>query len=275
MRYRLIATDIDGTLLNEHHEVTPRARGAIAELQRRGALVVLSTARPPRAVTPLYRELALSGPVIAYNGAMAYDPGRKTALFHHPIPKPLALQVLETIRTLAPELNVGLELADEWHVDRIDERLDASLRAGRIAIPPLTGNLEAKIASTPRGVSKIYFIAPPEVRAAAESRFATAGLAASLAITSSGSAFVEILAAGVSKGAALQSLASALGIPREQTLALGDEENDVPALQAAGLGIAMGNAPAAVKAAAGAIAGPNTMEGWAEAIRDYVLSDAG
>lgn len=275
MRYRLLATDLDGTLLTEHREVSPRARAALAEFRQRGGLVVLSTARPPRATLDLYNELGLSGPMVTYNGALIYDPVRQMPLVHHPLERAVALGALAEIRAIDPGIVVGAELADEWHIDRISSRLRERIAAGRIREWPIEGPVEEAVGTTTRGISKLYFEVPPAVRGAIEGRFAAAGLA--LTVTSSGSeggglSFVEVLAPGVSKGAALRALCATLGVPREATVALGDEENDLSALAAAGLGIAMGNAPERVKAAAGAVTGPNSADGWAEAVEKYCLA---
>lgn len=276
MRYRLIATDIDGTLLGERQEVTPRGRAAIEAFQRRGGMVILSTARPPRATISFYQDLGLSGPMITYNGALVYDPVQKAPLLHQPLANHLALRVLAEIRALDPAINVGAELADEWHLDRIDQRMRHLHATGRIAGLPFEGQLDEAVATTNRGVSKLYCVVPQEVRTAIEQRFAAAGLV--VAVTSSGTGaeglrFVEVQAPGVSKGAALKALSTTLGIPLGATIALGDEENDIPALAEAGLGIAMGNASDRVKAAADAVTGPHTADGWAEAIERYALAE--
>jgi hydroxymethylpyrimidine pyrophosphatase-like HAD family hydrolase len=120
-----------GLLLNEHQEITQRTRTVVKELQRRGALVMLSTARPPRSIRSIHQELGLTDPVITYNGAMAYDPIAATPIFHHAIPNPIALEVLAAIRAVDSTLNVGLELADQWYFDRIDERITAMVAAGK------------------------------------------------------------------------------------------------------------------------------------------------
>lgn len=266
--FRLIATDIDGTLLTDGRLVTPRTRAVLDELGRRGVRVVLSTARPPREIGALYEDLGLSDPVIAYNGALVYDPRGEAVLMHHPMPTATALAALAAIRAAAAGLNVGLEMADAWHVDRIDERLRRLLDAGIFRGAPMTGDLEGAIA-TGRGVSKLYFAATDPVRAAVEEVLGS--LRGAVGLTSSASGFVEVHAAGVSKGAALRALAATLGIPMHETLALGDQENDIPALRVAGLGVAMGHAPAPVKAAAGAVTGTNADDGWAEAVERYVL----
>lgn len=204
-----------------------------------------------------------------------YDPTGKVPSIHRALDNALALRVLSEIRALDPHINVGAELADEWHIDRIDQRLRDLQAMGRIVALPIEGQVDHAVAMTTRGISKLYFMVPPSVRAAAEQRFAAAGLA--ITVTSSGSAgeglsSVEIHAPGVSKGAALLALSATLGIPRAATIALGDEENDLSALAAAGLGIAMGNASERVKAAAGAVTGPHTADGWAEAVERHALA---
>lgn len=271
LRYRLVATDIDGTLLNDSLEVSARTRSVLERLRRHGVDLVLSTARPPRAIGALYAELNLSTPVIAYNGALVYDPLHERPLFHHPIPRALAQQVVSAIRAEAPDLNIGLELADEWHVDFMDEptRRWMAVGAGK---PPIVGDVDEAIASSDRGVSKFYLIVDEPLRQRISAVLRRTGLIDQVAVTASGADMFEIMAAGVDKGAALRALATLRGVPRHQTLALGDGLNDIALLQEAGLGIAMGNAPAVVKQAARAVTGSNAEDGWAEAIEKYVIA---
>lgn len=271
MAYRLVVTDIDGTLLNEVGETTERVRATLGELERRGTPVVLATARPPRLVHALYNDLGLTGPVIAYNGSMALEPRTGRILFSHTLPIPLAQQVVATLRAVAPDLMIGLELEDEWHVDFITPSLRALLDSGRYGEPPIAGPVEEALATTARGVSKFYFTAPPAVRAAFEERLEQQGIREQVFVTSSHTNFVEVLAGGVNKGSALRALAAILGVPREAIIYLGDAEADMPALAEAGLGVAMGNAPDRVKAVAGSITRSNSEDGWVEAIAAHVL----
>ncbi|MHB9144450.1 MAG: Cof-type HAD-IIB family hydrolase [Symbiobacteriia bacterium] len=272
MRYRLVATDIDGTLLNEHHQPSPRTRAALAELQARGVIVVLSTGRPPRNIRTLYESLGLSEPVVALNGALTFHPVEDAILLHRPLPSPVASRVLTAIRSVDPEMNVGMEFLDEWYVNHIDDHLKARIAAGLVPVLPVVGNLADIVAADDRGVSKLYFLATPPRRAAIENAFAAAGLSPEITVTSSGKDFVEVLAAGVNKGAALTALADRLGVPLAEIVALGDEENDMQALRLAGLGVAMGNASPRVKSAAQVVTVANTADGWARAIEEYVLA---
>lgn len=267
MHYRLIATDMDGTLLTDSKEVGESTRRAIAELQRRGIPVVLVTARPPAMITPIHRELGLTGPIIACTGAVVYDPVNLRPLAHRGIPKDIALQVIATIRSVDPTLNMGADLVDEWHIDRIDHRVHRRLSGGMV---PIVGGLEQSIPASANEVTALSFRVM-EARPAVEMALQKAGLAQHLYITSAGGV-VDMVAAGVNKGAALRSLAAILGIPMEQTLALGDDENDIPLLRAAGLGVAMGNALDEVKGAADAVTASNEEDGWAAAIEQFVFA---
>lgn len=268
----MVVTDIDGTLLDEQGEVTPRARAVLKELERRGVPVVLCTGRGPISTEPLYRALGLRTPAITHNGALTYQPGRPEPILHHPIPGPVALQLVDCIRAVSPETNIGVSVLDRWYVDRIDERIAARLAAGSLPAAPVTGDVKLAIAAEADGISTLYYRGDERMRRAVQAQLAARGLDGEVAATSSGFALVEYLAAGVSKGAAVRALAAAMGIPREQVVALGDMETDIPLLQAAGLGIAMGNADPAVKGAAAVVAGPNSADGWAAAIERYVLA---
>ena len=273
MHYRLIATDIDGTLLNERHEVTPRTRAAIRALQRRNIPLVLTTARPARSVQALYEQLSLSGPFISYNGALVYDPHTAETLYHQPIPLPVARRLLACVRAVSPSLTIGLEMPDGWYLDRIDPHLQAHIEAGLVEVLPTVCPAESILMDTVQGVNKLYFVAPDALRAVIEAQFVSHALHTEVAVTSSSAEWVEISAVGVNKGAALEALAKRWNIPMENTLALGDGENDIPALQRAGLGIAMGHASHDVRKVADVVAASNREDGWAAAIERYVLSE--
>lgn len=266
MRYRLVATDIDGTLLNRDHLVPDSARQAIQRLQAGGVPVVLTTARPPAMIRPIHQDLGMTGPIIACTGALIFHPHTGETLAHRPMAKDLALAVVAAVRSVDPAINLAADLETEWHIDRIDDRVGRRIAGGMV---PLTGGLERTLPTSERDVTCLSFRVM-EARPAIEEAIRRAGLDRQVHITSAGGV-VDIVAQGVHKGAALQALAAILGIPVAQTLAIGDDENDIPLLRAAGLGVAMGNAADEVKAVAGAVTRANWEDGWAAAMERYVF----
>jgi Cof subfamily protein (haloacid dehalogenase superfamily) len=270
-RFRLVATDLDGTLLNDAKEVSPRNRATLARLLEHDISVVLCTGRPPRGARAIYDSLGLSTPLITYNGAVVYDAERNAPILHQPILPELAKRVLMAVRETDPDLNVGLEMADEWHLDYLDERITEHLRKTG-AKWPILGDLETAVLRTSPGVSKIYFVSENEKRLRLDQILAAQGLRELVTLTSSGEGFIEVTAAGVNKGSALTRLAEMMGIGLEEIVAIGDEENDIPALQVCGFGIAMGTAREHVRQAASVVTGDCNHDGWAEAIEKYVLA---
>lgn len=266
----LVALDIDGTLLDHDLILRDRTRRAVRAAVDRGAVVVLATGRMASSVRPLAEAIGLQGPLIAYQGALIRElpapgergPGR--LLHHRPLPAQVARAAVRwsTVRGLRPHLN---------HLERfivpVDDpnAEDYSLFLGARA--ELVEDLETAITHP---VTKVIAVAeeplPTDILAAARAEFD--GRAAP---TISHPRFLEFVAPGVSKGWAVRWLARRLGIPLEQTLAIGDQRNDVEMLRAVGHGVAMAGAPAEVLAAARYLAPPVGEEGAAQILEALVL----
>jgi Cof subfamily protein (haloacid dehalogenase superfamily) len=267
---RLLALDLDGTLIGPDLRLPPRTREAILAAVRSGVHVSLATGRMSTSAQPFAAELGLHDPVIAYQGALVRAspaPGRRLGrlIYHRPLPAEVARETIRWTRErgFAPHLN---------HLERFiipsgDPRTDdysAFLGARAEIVPDLEGWIR-------RPVSKVLAVgptgAPLELLAAARAHFA--GRAE---VTVSHPEFLEFLALGVSKGQAVRWLARRLGIPLEQTLSIGDQYNDLEMIAAGGHGVAMPSAPPAVRAAARYIAPPLTDEGAAQVIELLVLA---
>jgi Cof subfamily protein (haloacid dehalogenase superfamily) len=266
---RLLALDLDGTLIGSDLALRPRTREAIMGAVRSGVHVSLATGRMATSAQPFAAELGLRDPVIAYQGALVRDsprPDRRLGrlIYHRPLPAEVARETIRWTRErgFAPHLN---------HLERFiipadDPRTDdysAFLGARAEVVPDLEGWIR-------RPVSKVLAVgptgAPLEHLEAARAHFA--GRAE---VTVSHPEFLEFLAPGVSKGQAVRWLARRLGIPLEQTVAMGDQYNDLEMIAAAGHGVAMPSAPPAVQAAARYIAPPLADEGAAQVIELLVL----
>lgn len=272
IKYSLVATDIDGTLLNELHLVTPRTRAAIDALHEQGVQVIPCTGRAPLFVSRLYSDLGLKGPIICSNGAIVYNPPSLEFWLKRPMALNVVKKVLDVIRSTDGSLNVGIQTLEMWYVDRPDGWMQVEAEGN--LVPGWLGvvDLAEKLVVDRPEILKMAFGISPAARAALEKNLGSSGLLGQIEMVSSGTNFVEINARGVSKGTGLEFLAARLGIPMSQVVALGDQENDISAIKAAGLGVAMGNALDSVKEAADLVTLSHVEEGWVKAIEQVVLT---
>lgn len=245
-RYRLLVTDVDGTLIGASLRPTPRVVAALHQARRAGWRVALCTGRVPRACGALLATLNLDGLHIFFDGALVSDAGGQHVVALQPLPS----AAVERLVRAASDARLNLELytPDGYYVARRD---DLSALHSRIqGIPDQEAELLALARTEP--VIKAEFVVGEEGRAAVrrlaaafagELRFGWAEVAGYPHLS-----FVNVVAASVSKATGLRALADAYGVPLAEVVAVGDSHNDLPLLAAAGLGVAMANAPAAVRA---------------------------
>jgi len=267
---RLIALDIDGTLVGENLVIGERTLAAVAEAMRRGIAISLVTGRMVTSAVPFAEALGLTGPVVGQQGALARSmplpgstrPGR--LLFHRPLSAEVTTEIVDWCfeRDLTPHFNHL-----EWMiVGSTEERLEEyRLFVGdRLRIVP---DVRARAA---RPVTKVVALGEGNhsLDVLEEGRAHFAGRAE---VTLSHPRFLEFMAPGVSKGLGVRWLARRLGIPLEQTMAVGDQYNDLEMISEVGHGVAMPSAPAAVQAAARYIAPHVAEEGSAQMIERIAL----
>jgi Cof subfamily protein (haloacid dehalogenase superfamily) len=266
LRYRLIAADLDGTLRPERQSFTPRVRQAVRQAQERGVHVVMATGRMYRTAQPFALDLGLQDPIICDHGATIRDPSTGETLMQLRMPVDLARQVIENA---APDLTLVACVDEEFYISRLTEHAVAFV--GSYAGDHLhqVGDLSRFL---DRGPQKLVFVNEPEV----SSRLLvdlTARFGALLQVVQSFPRYVELTHREVSKGKAVEWLASGWGIPREEVIAIGDQGNDCSMIEWAGLGVAMGNAIDGVKAIANYVAPSAEEDGVADVIDRYVLSE--
>lgn len=266
---RLIALDIDGTLLRPDKRLSRASLVAIRAAQRRGAKVVLATARPPRGTMPVYQTLGLDTPTINFNGAVIYDTHRRRAVRHLGLDGAIALRIILVARRLDPKVEVHAHVLDRWCTDRAPQELASAPGDGtRQFIPDFIGPVEAFTSDT---VTRILLCASTryasEVADQVARRFAAH---ATCACTDDGMILVQHRKAD--KGDALRVLAAQMSLLPEQVMAIGDAANDVGMLRWAGIGVAMGNAWPAARRAADVVVPSNDDEGVAHAIERFVLN---
>ncbi|GHG99857.1 HAD-IIB family hydrolase [Streptomyces lanatus] len=263
---KLVATDLDGTLLRSDGTLSPRTRAALAAAEQAGLGIVLVTGRPPRGV-PALRETIGPHHVIAANGAVVHAPDG-TALRTWPIRPAEAVELVARVRAAVP----GVTFAFEYDTDFAHEPAYPSWSYAEDAVE-LIGPAEELLSRTPdHPLVKILAHHPTlpldvfhdRTRRAAGSRAETT--------YSTGLSLVEFSAPGVTKASTLVAWSSELGIGSEDIAAFGDMPNDLPMLRAVGSSYAMANAHPAVLAAARHRTSSNDDDGVARRLEHFVAA---
>ncbi len=255
---RLIATDIDGTLLSDDRTLSPRTAAVLARISARGTPVVLVTGRPIRWLKLVYDQLSEPLPAICANGAVVYDPVTDEVLRADPLAPELLAEVARRLRAEVPEVSFAVEVVDSRemrHEPHYPLRWDADHDAIRAVESPEELHAAPAVKLLARAGQQ-----DPDAFVALVAG-ALAGLAE--ATHSSYSGLVEISAAGVTKAAGLAWYCSRHGIDPAGVVAFGDMPNDVPMLTWAGRGVAVANAHRAVLEIADEVTEANTADGVA------------
>jgi hypothetical protein len=260
---RLVAVDLDGTLLTSDRRVTTRTRAALAALGRANVHVVITTGRPPRSARHIARELGLQHPFICYNGAAVFDPALGTVRVRHHLPEAPAREALVRLRRDRPGMMAGLETEGGWYLDDALHALRFSEARLGTEEPDGVGPVERFLDRRPIKL----FARHPDLDAVALGE-PLADLP--LYRTWSSHRLLELLHPEVNKQAALAELAAERGITREQVAAFGDQRNDIEMLAWAGTGVAMANACPEARAAADQVTDGNDEEGVARVLEAWL-----
>jgi Cof subfamily protein (haloacid dehalogenase superfamily) len=264
--YKLVAFDLDGTLLGEELLLRPRVLAAIAQMRERGVQGCIVTGRMYRAALPFVRQLQFTAPVVCYQGAAVIDPQTDDVLQDVPLPNAQALELQRYAKENA--LHIQLYANDRYYCEQRNRYSDLYAKISGvepIVVPSLAAQFEtwdatkACIIAEPQVVEQHL----PRVRALCGDR---------AYVTRSIPWFIEVMNAQVNKGKSLEVVARYLNIPMEAVLAVGDSWNDAPLLQAAGFGVAMGSAPPELREVADAVVADVENDGVAEAVERFVLN---
>ena len=272
MSYRVIALDLDGTLLTPNKTILPESLEALAKARQAGVKVLIVTGRHHVAIHPFYQALALDTPAICCNGTYLYDYQAKKVLASDPLANEQAQQVIEmldrqAIHGLLYVDNAMLYQTATGHVTRTlnwAQSLPESQRPVFLQVDSL-----AEAAQSAESIWK-FALSHPDTRALqqfAESVEQQLGLACEWSWHDQ----VDIAREGNSKGKRLAQWVASAGYQMSEVLAFGDNYNDLSMLETVGLGVAMGNADEAIKARAGRVIGTNLEPGIAETIYREVL----
>ncbi len=266
MTYRLLVTDLDGTLVTSTREITPRTLAAVRGAQQRGVRVCLATGRMWSSAEPYVRRLGADPPAILYNGGLVYDFSTGTVLYRLPLGYEHARAVLEMLREF-PSVLPHLYLDDRVYAAGPSELTEQYRRRNGLQVD-LVGDLIAFLRPDPM---KILIIGAPNDLHTVLAQIGARALPVHAVFSEP--TFLEILPQNSSKGIALEFLAPQLGVALAEVIAVGDNLNDLEMIRTAGLGVAMGNAPAEVKSHADYVTASNNDEGLAIVIERFVLAD--
>jgi Cof subfamily protein (haloacid dehalogenase superfamily) len=265
----LIAIDMDGTLLDSNHAISPRVKKAITAVRTQGVRIVLATGRPFSGVEKYLEELGLTSEgdyCITFNGAVIQNAadtksvaettlGYDDFLYCEKIARDLGVHfhVLYERSMMTPNADISSHTVRDAYIShtpllyRSVEQVDPAWRFRKFMMVDDEAVLDKAIANFPPELLQRYTV----VKSAAD--------------------FLEILHPEAGKGRALATLAAYLGVPQERIMAIGDQENDLVMLEFAGVAVAMGNAIDAVKAVADHVTTSNNEDGVAVAIERYAL----
>jgi len=277
-KFRLLAIDIDGTLVNSRDELTPRVRAALTRAGRSGIRIVLASGRRYSRVLPLVEPLAIDVPLVTASGALVKDPRDHRTLFRADFAEELLRQ------TIAAVDRAGFDplLCGDSFLQGFDFYTPPQLRREEareyVRLNPGDGRLYPAMWHHPQPeVFLVFTLGTQEQMLAVQDRLhqELAGQIATHVLRSPRYTgyLCEIAPAGVSKWSAVKRLAQQWAIDDAEICAVGDDVNDIAMIRAAGLGVAMGNAQPQVKAAADRIAPSHDEDGLAEVV-DWLLQDA-
>ncbi|WP_344002486.1 HAD family hydrolase [Nocardioides lentus] len=257
---RLVATDLDGTLLDAAGRVSERTREVLARLDELGVPTVFVTGRPLRWMEHLWVEVGDVGLAVCSNGAVTYDVARHAVRAVRAVPASVVLEVAERVKAAVPGARVALERLDGLAHE--PGFLPDTERHRAVAVAPLP-----ELLAGPEVVKVLvrHLDADPETFWRAVEQ-ACGGIVTTT--WSSVGALVEISAAGVTKASTLELLCGDLGVGPAEVVAFGDMPNDVPLLSWAGTAYAMANAHPATRAVADRTAGHHDEDGVAAALAE-------
>lgn len=263
---RLIVSDLDGTLLSADHALPSSTATAIREYVSRGGCFTLATGRPFITARPIIQQLGLDLPIILCNGAVL---ARANGL---PLERSgISLASLYNLLNAADQsgLDVLLFCGDE--VQTLARNINIATYERKEAVTCSLINLH-EIQESGTEIEKAILLGPVELSRRLFAKFAdrSPALHSSIAAFQSEDNYLELVPGQVSKGTALQRLAATLDIPLDQVMAIGNQLNDLPMLEAAGIGVAVANSPDELKQAADYVCGASYSEGVLEAMERYI-----
>ena len=263
MAIKLVACDVDGTLINKDNYLSDKVKEMVKKTSAQGVKFCIATGRMFRSAQLFAQELELDTPLISYNGALIKNAQTEKIYHSTTLNKVVAVEILNMCKD------------NNWHVQKyIDDLLCvkevnaiAQHYSDRIRVPlAVEGENFYKVQQAP---NKLMLIVDPkeqqQIMAELAEKFAD-----SVHITNSNDRFIEVIEPGVNKGVALEYVAALFGLLPEEIMACGDSYNDLEMLQFAGTSVVMDNAPDAVKQHADFVTASCEEDGVAVALEKFI-----
>lgn len=262
--YKMIAIDIDDTLLNDDLLVSEATKEALAAARDLDTIITLATGRMYASAQAVARQLALNVPLITYQGALIKNLLDETVLYERYVPKSITQYIFDYAQK--HDLHIQAYYDDQLVVPEANELVYDYV--AQSAIPYHVEPDFQSIVTQP--MSKLLFIDEPQVLDDIAKEL-TSNIGDQVHLTKSKPHYLEVLHLEATKGHAIAFLAKHYGLDLSQVIAIGDSWNDLQMIEAAGLGVAMGNAVEPLKEIADYITTSNNDNGVQHVIERFIL----
>lgn len=264
MAFQIVFSDIDGTLLNSQHEVTPLTQEAIRDAVEKGILFVPVSARMPRAIALIMEAIGVRTPIISYNGALLQDENGEV-LASYMMETMQAMSICAFLEEQHPDIAWNIYSFQDWFAPKGEaywvarEEDVVGIQADRVLLSDLQ-DLE--------GVHKVLLMGEPEriveLELILKARYPDLSIARSLPH------LLEVMATGIEKGRAGAVFSEIKKVALSDTLAFGDNYNDLDMLKTVGTGVVMGNAPEAIRQQFAHVTDDHNHDGIAKALEELL-----
>lgn len=270
--YKLIAFDMDGTLLNSSKQISSATLAAIKKAHDAGKIIALSTGRCLAELSAYTGQIPGLRYLVCASGSLVYDLEEEKVLFSEPLIPEQVMPVMDIAALEKPMMHVLSlrSIVDQNDIDHMEDFHMEIFRPFFEKIADKYPNLKEKYFAKPFSMNKLNLYHRDAASCTrTRARIQEAGIDVTMVYEQGTS--IEISAKGVTKASGLAHLCDFLGLSISQAIAVGDSENDIDVLKKAGFSIAMGNAKPDIKAIADAVVADCDHDGCVEAIERYLL----
>ena len=269
MKYKLVISDFDGTLLRSDDKISDETRNAIRKYVECGGIFGISTGRSFTSIAKRLNELGLNGrfPIMSCQGSLSHDSLSGELIADIPMDRASATEFLRRAENMG--LTCQFYTADDVYVPELNEINGGYFRATRLS-PKAVGKVSEYASKTEEKIYKTLCFIHPSYRSSVIGEMS--GIAGTQ-VFASHAMLIEAVSDRAGKGNGLIETCKAYGIPPENSVAIGDELNDIEMIKAAGFGVAMGNAIEEAKEAADYITDTNDNDGVARVLRKIIANE--